>query len=192
MPVNVPLRDYLMTRRSVPTGFLAEPGPTPGELNDILTMGTRVPDHAKLTPWRLVIISGEARYKAGEALATLAKKKRPDIDEAGLEIERRQFLPAPISIGVISSPRQHPKAPEIEQVLSAGLVAFNLSNAAFAMGYAACWVSRWFCFDLEGQQLLGAKGGERFIGFVHIGTPTMKPEERERPALDHVVSYWQG
>jgi nitroreductase len=181
-----------MTRRSVPTGFLSEPGPTPDALEAILTMGTRVPDHAKLTPWRLIIVEGDARYRAGEALAALAKKKRPDIDEASLEVERRQFLPAPLSIGVISAPRPHPKAPELEQVLSAGLVAFNLSNAAFAMGFAACWVSRWFCFDLEGQHLMGARGGERFIGFVHIGTPTMKPEERERPVLNNIVSRWPG
>ena len=60
MPANAALRDYLLTRRSVGIGFLKEPGPTPDELAQILTIGTRVPDHGKITPWRLVVIEGAA------------------------------------------------------------------------------------------------------------------------------------
>ena len=61
----------------------------------------------------------------------------------------------------------------VEQLLSAGSVAFNLVNAAFALGYAGSWVTRWFAFDTAAQEMLGARGGERFVGFVHIGTPAM-------------------
>jgi tRNA A37 threonylcarbamoyladenosine synthetase subunit TsaC/SUA5/YrdC len=39
------LRDYLKTRRSVGIGFLRDPGPSPAELEEILTIGVRVPDH---------------------------------------------------------------------------------------------------------------------------------------------------
>lgn len=192
MPRNQPLIDYLKTRRSVGIGFLGEPGPTPAELEEILIIGTRVPDHGKFAPWRLVVIEGEARRRAGEKLAEIMKRNRPEMDEQSLEIERNQFLPAPLTIGVILSPRPNPKAPEIEQLLSAGNVCFNLEHAAFALGFAATWHTRWFTFDPVAQQMLGARGGERFIGFIHIGTPTMKPEDRERPALADVVTRWQG
>jgi nitroreductase len=143
-------------------------------------------------PWRLVLIAGDDRMRAGDRLAAIARQNRPELDEAGLEIERRRFLPAPLTIGVVFSPKPNPKAPEMEQLLSAGLVAFNLCNAAFAMGYAAGWVTRWFGFDPQAQQMLGALGGERFIGFVHIGTPASVPEDRERPVLGDIVSRWQG
>ena len=192
MAANTALLDYLKTRRSVGIGFLKDPGPTPDELHDILTIGTRVPDHGKVVPWRLVVLQGEARAKAGEALAALQKARNPALDEASLDLERRQFLPAPVTIGVIFSPKPHPKAPEIEQLLSAGNVCFNLSHAAFALGFAASWTNRWYGFDIEAQTLLGARGGERFVGFVHIGTATTIIEDRERPALENVVSYWQG
>jgi nitroreductase len=115
MPTNAALIDFLKTRRSVGIGFLAEPGPSAEELNEILAIGTRVPDHGKFAPWRLVIIDGDARIRAGEKLAEIAKRNRPEIDEASLANERRQFLPAPLTIGVIYSPRPNPKAPEIEQ-----------------------------------------------------------------------------
>lgn len=192
MPANAALRDYLKTRRSVGIGFLAEPGPGPDELTEILTIGTRVPDHGKFAPWRLVLFEGDARIKAGEKLAALQKARRPAIDDASLEIERRQFLPAPLTIGVIFSPRPNPKAPELEQLLSAGNVCFNLSHAAFALGFAASWTNRWYGWDPEAQQMLGARGGERFVGFIHIGTPTAVIEDRERPDLDNLVSRFAG
>jgi nitroreductase len=190
MPVNAALRDYLKTRRSVGIGFLKDPGPNPDELNEILTIGTRVPDHGKFVPWRLIVIEGDARARAGEKLAAIQKARNPALDEASLDNERRQFLPAPVTIGVLLSPKPNPKSPEIEQLLSAGNVCFNLSHGAFAFGFAASWTNRWYGFDTEAQQMLGARGGERFVGFVHIGTPTTVIEDRDRPDLDKVVSRW--
>ncbi|MGV3575555.1 MAG: nitroreductase family protein [Devosia sp.] len=190
MPVNPSLRDHLLTRRSVGQAFLAEPAPTGDDLQTLLTIATRVPDHGKLAPWRLVLFSGDARAAVGEKLAQIAKRKRPELDEAGLEIERRQFLPAPLVIGVISTARPHVKIPEFEQLLSAGNVAFNLVHGAYALGYAATWITRWYTFDTEAAAMLGAKVGERFVGFVHIGTPTTTIEDRPRPDLAEIVTEW--
>jgi len=191
MPAIPALRDYLLTRRSVGMAFLQEPGPNPDELAQILTIATRVPDHGKITPWRLVLIEGENRTTAGDALAEIAARNRPGLDEAGLEIERRRFLPAPLTIGVISSPKPHPKVPEFEQLLSAGNVAFNLEHAAFALGFAASWITSWYAFDPDAARMLGARDGERFVGFIHIGTPNALIEDRPRPALADIVSSWR-
>ncbi|CAN7535008.1 nitroreductase family protein [Devosia sp. LjRoot3] len=191
MPANPALRDHLLTRRSVGQAFLAEPAPTGADLQTLLTIATRVPDHGKLAPWRLVLFSGDARAAAGEKLAEIAKRKRPEIDEAGIEIERRQFLPAPLVIGVISTAKPHVKIPEFEQLLSAGNVAFNLVHGAYALGYAATWITRWYTFDAEAAAALGAKEGERFVGFVHIGTPTTTIEDRPRPDLAEIVTEWR-
>lgn len=188
MTANAALRDYLLTRRSVGAAFLREPGPTPQALEQILTIATRVPDHGKITPWRLVVISGDARQQAGEKLAEIASRTIPGMDEVGLEIERNRFLPAPVTIGVISSPKAHPKVPEFEQLLSAGNVAFNLLHAASALGFGASWITRWYSFDAEAGKMLGARDGERFVGFVHIGTATAVIEDRPRPALADIVT----
>lgn len=190
MPANAAVRDYLLSRRSVGPAFLKEPGPNQEDLQTLLTIATRVPDHGKLTPWRLVVIEGENRRRAGEELAAIAARKNPALDQQGLDIERGRFLPMPLTIGVISAPKPSDKAPEIEQVLSAGNVAFNLVHAAHAMGFAASWVTRWFTFDDEAAAMLGAGPGERFVGFVHIGTPTIVPEDRPRPELDAIVTRW--
>lgn len=192
MPENTALRDYLLSRRSVGMAFLRDPGPDAATLEQILIIGTRVPDHGKLAPWRLVVIAGEERAKAGARLAKIAQRQNPALDAAGLEVEAKRFLPAPVSIGVVSAAKPHPKIPEQEQLLSAGNVAFNLVHAAYAFGFAANWTTRWYAYDADAGQMLGARGGEHFVGFVAIGTPSVEVEDRPRPALETVVTYWKG
>ncbi len=44
--------DLLRTRRSVPPPLLDGPGPSVDEMQTLLTLAARVPDHGKLAPWR--------------------------------------------------------------------------------------------------------------------------------------------
>ncbi len=189
---DVTLREYLATRRSVVLPFLHEPGPDKAQLEEILTLGVRVPDHGKLAPWRLITYQGEARQRIGERLAKIAKDNDPGLTPQDQACEETRFLPAPLTIGVLSSPVEHPKIPQFEQLLSAAAVAFNIVHAANALGFGAHWVTRWFAYDRVASGMLGAQKGERFVGFIHIGTPTTRLEERPRPKLADVVSQWRG
>lgn len=192
MAINEQLKTYLTTRRSVTKPFLAEPGPSGPELIEMLTLASRVPDHGKLGRWRFMVFEGDARERAGEMLAEIAARKTPTLDEAGLQVERSQFLPAPLTVGIISTAAPHEKIPEFEQLLSAGNVALNLVHTAAAFGYGAHWVTRWFAYDDEAARRLGAGPNERFVGFVHIGTPTATLDERERPDIATRVRYWSN
>ncbi len=190
MAKNPALVEYLSTRRSVPIAFLQEPGPTKDQLDQILSIGMRVPDHGKLCPWRLVLIMHGGRQQAGENLAQIALANDPDLSAEQLEKERTQFLPAPVTIGVLSTPVEHKKVNEFEQILSAGNVAFNLVHGANALGFGAHWVTRWFSYDPQAAAMLGAREGEQFVGFVHIGTPDTRLEDKPKPALEKHVSMW--
>ena len=55
--------DLLKTRRSVKPIELVGPGPAPAELDTLLTVASRVPDHGKLTPWRFIVFAGDARLQ---------------------------------------------------------------------------------------------------------------------------------
>jgi nitroreductase len=180
--------DLLLTRRSVPAALLAEPGPSADELQTLLTVASRVPDHGKLVPWRFIVFEGEARVEAGRRLAKIAEEHQPDISLARLEEERQRFSKAPLVIAVVGRATEHPKIPVIEQVYSAGAVCLGLEIAAHAMGYAACWLTDWPAYDAEAHAVLGLAKGETLVGFIHIGTPTLKPTDRPRPALEDIVS----
>jgi hypothetical protein len=40
--------------------------------------------------------------------------------------------------------------------------------------------------------MLGAGMGERFVAFVHIGSPQTQLEERDRPDPAALTTYWRG
>ncbi len=180
--------DLLLTRRSVPAALLAAPGPSADELRTLFTIASRVPDHGKLTPWRFIVLEGEGRAEAGRRMAGIVAARQPDISEARLEDERQRFTKAPLVVAVVGRAAEHVKIPVIEQIYSAGAVCLNLEIAAHAMGYAACWLTDWVAYDAEARAALGLADGETIAGFIHIGTPTIAPVDRPRPALEDVVS----
>jgi len=180
--------ELLKIRRSVKPREMSEPGPSPAELETILTIGARVPDHGKLTPWRFIVFEGDARVRAGEVIARVFTRKNPQATAADIEVEKHRLTDAPLVIGIVSFTKPHPKVPPWEQELSAGASAMNMVTAATALGYGACWLTGWFAFDRDVLDELGLKADEKLAGFIHIGTRTKPNEDRPRPALSDIVT----
>ena len=180
--------ELLKIRRSVKPREMGSPGPSPSELETILTIGARVPDHGKLTPWRFIVFEGDARARAGELIAKVFARKNPQATPADIEVEKRRFMDAPLVIAVVSFTKPHPKVPPWEQELSAGASAMNIVTAASALGYGASWLTGWLAFDRDVLEGFGLKADEKLAGFIHIGTISKSTEDRPRPALVDVVT----
>ena len=182
----------LKTRRSVKPIELGDPGPTPAELETLLTIAARVPDHGKLAPWRFLVFEGKAREQAGETIAKIFRESHADATPDQIEFERKRLARAPLVIAVISRAGPHVKIPEWEQQLSAGAAAMNLVHAAYALGYAASWITEWYAYDRRVLDALGLQPNERIAGFVHIGRPAKPPQDRDRPKLADIVTRFGG
>ena len=92
---------------------------------------------------------------------------------------------------MISAPiADHPKIPLWEQQLSSACVALNLLHAADAYGFSANWLTGWYAYDEEAKAWLGLRPGEKVAGFLHIGTPTVPPVERDRPDVAKLMTEW--
>jgi nitroreductase len=180
--------ELLKTRRSMKPREMSGPGPSPAELDTILTIGARVPDHGKLAPWRFIVFEGDARQRAGEIIAGVFAKKNPQASPAEIEVEKKRLTDAPLVIGIVSFTKPHPKVPAWEQELSAGASAMNIVTAATALGYGACWLTGWFSFDRDVLDGLGLKSHEKLAGLIHIGSVTKPNEDRPRPALSDIVT----
>jgi nitroreductase len=180
--------ELLKTRRSVKAVELAGPGPSPAEIETLLTVASRVPDHGKLVPWRFIIFEGEARLAAGEAIVAVFRTRYPDAKPEHLAAERKRLARAPLVIAVVSRAAPHVKIPEWEQVLSAGAAAMSLVLAAHALGYAANWITEWYAYDRGVLNALGLDENERIAGFVHIGRHAQPAEDRPRPPLDRIAT----
>lgn len=174
----------LANRRSASAQLLAAPGPSEAEIEQILHLGARTPDHGKLFPWRFVVLGPQSRADLSEALAVLAEAQgRIDKDLAVLA----KLANPPLTIMVVSTPVQGHKVPVWEQQLSAGAVCMNLEHAADALGYSASWITDWYAYDPAAVALFGVQDGETIAGFIHLGTLTDPPLERPRPNMAHKV-----
>jgi nitroreductase len=190
MPRNEKLIEYLKTRRSMPAFQMKEPGPSKEEIEEILTLATRVPDHGKLAPWRFIVMTGDARKRITGELAAIAKGDKPDLSAEMIQVEETRFLRAPVVIAVVSRAGPHMKIPEWEQIMSAGAVCLNMVMAANALGYVSNWLTEWMAFDERAHRVLGVERGEKVAGFIHIGSTDFPVVERPRPVLADIVT-WQ-
>lgn len=180
--------EFLQTRRSRPAKTLVAPAPTQAELAPLLQAALRAPDHGKLEPWRLIVLT----RKSLDALAALAQSRGETLGIAEDKIAKAhaQFANADLAVAVIETPVISEKVPEIEQTYSAGAVCLQLLNAALAAGWGANWLSGWASHDRAFvEKGLDLTPREKVAGFIHIGTEKMAPPERPRPDLEAKVSW---
>lgn len=179
----------LLSRRSVKTRDLGEPGPQGEALARILAAARRVPDHGKLAPWRFIVVSGAARAALGERLAACCRAEEPEADPAVAEGLAGFFEQAPVVVILVSSPSTARPIPEWEQQLSCGAAGFALLAAAHMSGFAGQWLTGWPAYSRLFAETLGLAPRERIAGFIFLGTARRTPSERPRPAEEDVVRF---
>lgn len=180
----------LTTRRSAKPRLITGPGPTGEELEQILAIASRIPDHGKLAPWRFVIVDEHQR----DALAALLRQALSE--ERGASAAHHQKEEEFARYGgtlvvLVSAPIRDHKIPVWEQELSCGAAGMNVLLAAHALGYIAGWVTGWRAYS---PRITAAfcEPGERIAGFIFIGTSECELEERPRPRLADVVRTWSS
>ena len=179
----------LETRRSAKPREMVGPGPTLVELERILAIAARVPDHGKLAPWRFVTIGDDERDALAALLHQALDEEDPSATAAHHEKAEQFAHNAGALVVLVSAPIPNHKIPLWEQELSCGAAGMNLLLGAHAFGYVGGWVTGWAAYSpLVRSALCGP--GERIAGFIFIGQPGAPLVERPRPALDSITRRW--
>lgn len=178
---------FLARRRSTSAVNLIAPAPSPAELDALLRLAVRVPDHGKLSPWRFVVLADDAKVEAAARLQTLASGRGDTRAVAKLV----KLKTPPLAVVVVSRARPGLEIPEWEQQLSAGAVCTLLLISAQAMGYGANWITDWYSYDAEARAILGLAPEERIAGVLLLGTASAPPLERERTDSTAITSVWR-
>jgi nitroreductase len=180
----------LETRRSAKPRDLVRPGPSSAELERILTLAARTPDHGKLTPWRFVRVAEDQR----DALAALLREALAEHDPCATVAHHQKEDDFAHYAGqlvvLVSSPVTGHKIPVFEQELSCGAAGMNLLLAAYAFGYVAGWVTGWRAYS-ERVRRAFCGPGERIAGFIFIGHPGREIEDRPRPLASEISKEWE-
>jgi nitroreductase len=178
---------FLARRRSAAALTLEGPGPSVAQIDTLLRLATRVPDHGKLSPWRFVVLAGETKARFVAGLEAIARRRD---DGERLIAKLGKIRTPPLTVAVVSSPKPATDIPEWEQRLSSAAVCMTMIIAAQAMGFGANWITDWYAYDAEANAWLGLGPEERIAGFVHIGASRETPLERVRPDVGALVGDW--
>ena len=184
------LLDYLRTRRSGKPRDMVAPGPGEAEIDAMIAIAARTPDHGKLAPWRFVVVPQDKRAAFAALLREAQVVENPQATEAHLEACDRFAHEGEALIVVLSAPVES-HIPRWEQELSAGAATMNLLHAAHAMGYVASWLTGWMAFSDRVRDAFGG-ANDRIAGFVFIGSPGRPLDERPRPDPAHIGTRWSG
>ncbi|MEO7787788.1 MAG: nitroreductase [Sphingomicrobium sp.] len=181
----------LETRRSGKPREMVAPGPSDAELDRILAIAARTPDHAKLFPWRFVVVETGERQALADLLARALPLVDPDAGAAHHAKALEFAYQAPALVVLVSAPIAGHKIPLWEQELSVGAVAMTLLTATHAMGYVGGWITGWMAYSALVREAF-CKPGERIAGFMFLGSPGRPLEERPRPDMADIVRRWDG
>jgi nitroreductase len=181
---------YLQSRRSGRARELVGPGPSTAELQVMIAMAARTPDHGKLSPWRFVIVPAERRDDFAALLRRALRENQPDCTDAHRHKADEFARSGEALVVLLSAPVHGHKVPVWEQELSTGAVAMNLLHAAHVHGFVGSWLTGWAAYDPLVRDAFCAGPHERIAGFFFFGSPGRALEERPRPEWERIVRHW--
>ena len=183
------LLSLLESRRSAKPREIAGPAPTAAEMERILTIAARVPDHGKLTPWRFVTVADDQRDALAKLLHRALDEEDPSANPAHHQKADQFAHYAGALVVLVSAPLPDHKIPVWEQQLSCGAAGMSLLLAAHALGFVGGWVTGWQAYS-ERVRAAFCGPGECIAGFIFIGHPGTEMVERPRPPLEAVRRRW--
>ena len=169
---------------------LTEPAPSGKALQNVFRAALRAPDHARLKPWRFLVVDGLGREQLGEVFAQVALADDPSLDNDALAAIRAKTQRAPMIVIAIARLQEHPKVPEIEQYLSAGAAAHAMLLAAHAQGFAGIWRTGPMAFHPAVHRGLRLAGNEKIVGFLYLGTRDGDPKPLPDYDPGQFFQYW--
>lgn len=173
----------LLTRQSITK--VTATAPTDAEIEALLRAAVTVPDHGALHPWRLVVVSGDARTAFGDALAQAGIEANPELSPTVADRLRSKAFVAPALIAVVARiDTGSSGVPAWEQIASASCVGYAIMLASHQLNIGAVWKSSPFHEGTALRYVLDMTPADRFLGWVNLGGIPADREPSSRPVVD--------
>lgn len=164
---------------------LTEPGPSPEQLNSLMSLVAAAPDHGQLIPWRFVLVPSGARERLGTAFVSALLQRDPSATTEKIERAREKAFHAPVLILAVAVDREPVSdIPERERLVSLGAAIQNMLLGATAMGFGSALASGQAMDSLPVRELFSLSYAEKAVCFIAFGTAQRrKPRLKARPDL---------
>jgi nitroreductase len=171
------VRTLIGSRQTVLPRRLVDPGPSPAQLDALLSLAAAAPDHGLLTPWRFIVVPAAQRHRLAEVFAQALTDRDPAATAEQIAQAREKAHRAPLLMLAVAclGPRE-PDTPTLERMVSMGAAIQNLLLGAHAMGFGAGLTSGQAMASPRMQRLCGLAEGEVSVCCVNIGTPTRRSQ----------------
>lgn len=181
---------FLNNQVSIPAKDLTLPAPDQTQLDAILQCAMSAPDHAGLTPFRFLVIQGDALHDLSEVFEKAAILR--GLDPQAVLKQKQKPLRSPMIIAVIACINDNPSVPEIEQILCAGAATQHIQIACRQLGFGSIWLTGNNCYDLNVYEALGLDINERIISFIYVGTPCRELKAKDRDNAKKITLDWNS
>ncbi len=167
---------------------LAQPYPSNDEMKLVYQAALRAPDHAWLRPSSFIEVKGQGLDRLSKIFYEYALTL-DDLSEEIINKYKNAPYRAPMIIILVSTFKEHPKVPSIEQKLSTATAAQNISLALNAMKYSCIWRTGKLAFNKTIQEKLGLSTNQEILGYLYVGTEIGKKKKIPSLDIDNFVSY---
>ena len=169
---------------------LTKPAPSQDEMDLVFQAALRAPDHAWLRPSSFIEIQGEGLKKLSDAFVSYAKENIEDLEIEKLKKYEQAPFRAPMIVVLVCTPKEHPKVPEIEQIMSTATAGQNILLALNSMGYGGMWRTGTFSLNDKIGKYLELDEGQQVVGYLYIGTPEGKAKKIPELNTQDFVTKW--
>ena len=145
---------------------LIDPIPSKDEMEQVYQAALRAPDHAWVRPSSFIQVSGEGLKKLSDIFVEVAEESLENLTDEILEKYKNAPFRAPLIVILVSTKKEHPKVPRIEQIISTGTAGPNIMLALNALGYGAIWRTGRFAFNEKISGRLGLNKNQTVIGYI--------------------------
>lgn len=156
----------------------------------MMLAASRAPDHAQLAPYRFILVEGQSRARLGEVFVEAKHRAGETLDEAASEKLKQKPLRAPQILIGVASIHEHPKVPEQEQIITAGIALQGCLQVAYAQGFGGMWRTGAMAYDPYVAQQLGLEPSERIVGFLYLGAVEGSLKIPRAVDIEGMMTHW--
>ena len=167
---------------------LAQPYPSNDEMKLVYQAALRAPDHAWLRPSSFIEVKDEGLDRLSKIFHEYALTL-DDLSEEIINKYKNAPYRAPMIIVLVSTFKEHPKVPSIEQKLSTATAAQNISLALNALNYSCIWRTGKLAFNKTIQEKFNLSSNQEILGYLYIGTEVGKKKKIPTLEINDFVSY---
>jgi nitroreductase len=142
-------------------------------LRELLDLARYAPNHKLTQPWRFRALGAATRARLEDAVG---------------EKEAAKLRRAPTLVLATAALGGDPERDE-EDLHATACAVYAVLLGATERGLASYWRTPHCLHDDAVREILGLDAAERIVALVHLGPTVSEPPEKDRAALDDVLSF---